>query len=134
MEYMQKGHQERDKLIEQNILTEIKNTHELYGRDSLEILAWIARLDIKIAIRKDFGPDISPKIWHVMIIRVTWGNMVAFEGSPNESVGGLIENRESVAVDTSRKGDDWSKLRIKHMERDFDVLWDNNDQEYTVIP
>jgi superfamily II DNA or RNA helicase len=130
---IQESYSKRKGLVDEKLANEVKKN--LYGieKDSLEILAWMIKneyLDIKVAVKKKtFG------IFHSKfgICRDKDSNVVAFEGSANETVGGLVDNRESLSLDVSWNEDKWSKQRILEIEYDFDRLWANLDQEYDVF-
>lgn len=134
VEAIRNGYKERDKLIERKILEELKRVDVLYVKSSLQILGWMVKygtLDIKIAVKKTYESGIfHPKFG---LCYDAPGNVVAFEGSSNETVGGLIENREAISVDVSWDTSSRIQQRIKMMEEEFDQLWQSNDDEYFVI-
>jgi superfamily II DNA or RNA helicase len=133
-EAVRKGYQDRAKLIEQKLLFEIKNADALYAKESVDILAWMVKhniIDIKVAVRKDFERGIfHPKFG---LCYDDEGHVVAFEGSSNETKGGLLENREAVSVDVSWDDSPRIKEKIRMMEQEFDELWKNSDDEFDVI-
>jgi len=134
IESIANGYMQREKIIEERLLISINDCKSLRDKSSLKILAWMVKngnLDIKIAVRKDHGSGIfHPKFG---LCYDEKGNIVTFEGSANETGGGLLSNRESVSIDTSWNKDPWALERINAIEKDFDRLWNNKDNEYDVI-
>lgn len=131
---IKQGYINRNQLIESKFLREISSPHSLYHKNSLEILAWMVKendLNIKIAIRKGGEPGIFHSKFGLCYDDK--GNSVAFEGSANETAGGLITNRESISLDVSWNNDPWIKNRFLSIENDFDRLWENHDEEYTIM-
>ena len=90
------------------------------------------KLDIKIAIRvNNLGNPIG--IYHekLGVIRDASDNYVAFDGSSNETRGGLIDNFERINVHKS-----WHdpEGRAKDILDDLINLWDNSTPNLRVIP
>jgi superfamily II DNA or RNA helicase len=128
------GYSERDKIVEEKIKNELAKSHSIYHMNSLALLAWMVKngiLDIKIAVKKDNGSGIFHSKFGICYDEE--GDKVVFEGSANETAGGLINNRESISLDVSWNSDPWITERISAIEIDFQRLWDNNDPEYHVI-
>ncbi|MEK6227469.1 MAG: DEAD/DEAH box helicase family protein [Chloroflexota bacterium] len=99
-------------------------------KDSALRLAWLVaadRLEIRIAVpRKGSG------IFHekVGIFRDDVDSAVAFSGSANETVGGLVSNFESIDVFFSW---DDSSDRVEQKTRNFEALWRNETPLLDVI-
>jgi superfamily II DNA or RNA helicase len=90
-----------------------------------------ARLDIKLAFVEQQG---RIGIYHekIGVFRDEAGDLVAFTGSANETLGGLLANFESVEVYAGwRPGDGARALRI---EEDFEDLWNNRTPNLQVEP
>ena len=89
------------------------------------------RLDIKLAFVEQAG---RVGIYHekIGIFRDGAGDLVAFTGSSNETLGGLLANFESVEVYLGwLPGDGPRALRI---EDDFDDLWNDRTANLRVQP
>lgn len=87
------------------------------------------RLDIKLAFVQQAG---RVGIYHekLGVFRDAVGDLVAFTGSSNETLGGLAANFESVEVYRGWvPGDDVRALRL---ESDFEELWANNTPNLSV--
>src|SRR5213078_3240836 len=85
--------------------------------DRLSYLAWLiaeTRLDVKIAIPIDSDGTPKAGIYHekLGLFDDTEGNSVAFTGSPNETVGGLVENFEAIDVFCS-----WDEARNRAVRK-----------------
>lgn len=130
---IEESYVERKRLVEEKLRTEI--TKPLYGieKNSIEILAWMIKkgyLDIKVATKKT-GTGIFHSKFGICLDK--FNNVITFEGSANETIGGLIGNRESLSLDVSWNNDPWSQQRIKDIETDFDRLWANVDNDYEIM-
>lgn len=89
------------------------------------------RLDVKLAFLEQQG---HIGIYHekIGIFRDPTGDLVAFTGSANETLGGLLANFESIEVYLGWvPGDGARALRL---EQDFDDLWHDRTQHLTVQP
>jgi len=89
------------------------------------------RLDIKLAFVERQG---RIGIYHekVGVFRDDFGDLVAFTGSANETLGGLLANFESVEVYRGWvPGDGERALRL---ESDFEDLWNNRTENLSVEP
>jgi superfamily II DNA or RNA helicase len=89
------------------------------------------RLDIKLAFVERDG---LVGIYHekIGVFRDDHGDLIAFTGSANETMGGLAANFESVRAYRGwlRGESEWA-LEI---EQDFEELWDNSTPSLRVIP
>jgi DNA phosphorothioation system restriction enzyme len=128
----ERGYEARNNVLERAILRQL--TEEVLERVSplvrlrLECLAWLIadnKLDIKLAFRqvenqqKEIGSIYHEKVG---IFADSEGNSVAFTGSPNETVGGLVSNFESMDVYVS-----WDDPhgRVRRKQENFERLWSN---------
>lgn len=98
-------------------------------RQRLSLLAELlatGKLEIKVAMPHSGG------IYHEKagIFHDKEGNIVAFNGSGNETPGGWLRNRESFHVFTSWMDD----RHIRPEIRTFDALWNHRLPDTTVIP
>ena len=98
--------------------------------DGLLQLAWLVAtkaLDVRLAI-----PLKAPGIFHekVGIFEDADGCRVAFAGSANETVGGLVNNFEAIDVFFSW---DQSSTRVERKVANFDSLWSGHTAGLEVI-
>ena len=103
-------------------------------RHRLACLAWLIaeeRLDIKVACPSQYLLD-RPGIYHekVGVFIGKAGDIVAFTGSPNETVGGLVSNFESLDVYVS-----WDDPhgRARRKKENFERLWNNTTSRLSVL-
>ena len=124
-EALQRGYEERQRLVSAAIDREVEAFASAPSteRARLELLAWLVaegHLDLRLAIvvgRNSVG------MYHekLGLFADDEGNTVAFSGSANESVGGLVSNFESIDVFCSWNDRDQDRVASK---RDaFERLW-----------
>lgn len=104
-----------------------KSTDEI-DRERLGVLAHLlatGRLEIRIALRQGGMYHEKAGIFHDRD-----GNIVAFNGSGNETPGGWARNTESFHAFTSWEDD----RHIRPEMQIFDRLWNGRDPKTTVIP
>ncbi|GGC53579.1 DEAD/DEAH box helicase family protein [Hoyosella rhizosphaerae] len=101
----------------------------LDGLGQLGRLIADGRLDIKLAFVAQEG---RIGIYHekLGIFRDSHGDLVAFTGSSNETLGGLASNFESIEV--YRGWVDGDSMRALDIEQDFDELWSNQTPSLSV--
>lgn len=105
------------------------------ARDRLALLTWLiahGHLDIKIACTAD-ASEINPRaIYHekLGIFLDDTDNAVAFAGSLNETVGGLLSNFESIDVYLSSED---TQHRVQQKVDNFKRLWDNATDRLKVV-
>ena len=138
IEAFQRGYEARDDILERAILRQFEQ-ELLEGASALvhhrlACLAWLIaeeRLDIKVACPSQHLLH-GPGIYHekVGIFLDEEGYIVAFTGSPNETVGGLVSNFESLDVYVS-----WDDPhgRISRKKANFERLWRNTTAGLTVL-
>jgi len=93
-------------------------------RDTLSCLSWLIaheRLQVRIAVLAD-GDAAGMYHEKIGVIRDAEGTRVAFQGSANESVGGLARNFESILVFSSTRHE--QAPFVAQLDRDFQALWD----------
>jgi DNA phosphorothioation system restriction enzyme len=130
---IERGYEVR-KVIERATLRELASVDREAILDGLGLIgALIAgqRLDIKLAFVVQQG---QLGIYHekVGIFRDAAGDLVAFTGSANETLGGLLANFESVEV---YRG--WLPVdgpRALRIEQDFEDLWNDRTASLRVEP
>ena len=131
IEAIQRGYEAK----EQNLNPLLDFSFEKVARDRLMLLTWLIAhgyLDIKIACPSDLNPTYPHAIYHEKtgVFLDENHNAVAFSGSSNETVGGLLNNFESIDVHWS-----WNDTqeRVQQKMDNFTRLWDNNTNKLEVI-
>lgn len=86
------------------------------------------QLEIKIAI-----PNTGPGLFHqkIGILKYENGEKIAFNGSVNETGMGWYENIENFSVFRSW-GDDTNSQGVVDNQRDFNDLWNDNNEEVRI--
>jgi len=120
---------------EQNIDSPLDCDFEQISHDRLMLLAWLianGHLDIKIACPSDSNTLDSHAVYHEKtgVFLDENNNAVAFSGSSNETVGGLLNNFESIDVHLSW---DDTQERVQQKIDNFKRLWNNNTDKLEVI-
>ena len=120
---------------EQNIDSSLDCDFEQVSHDRLMLLTWLiahGHLDIKIACPSDSSTLHPHAVYHEKtgVFLDENNNTVAFSGSSNETVGGLLNNFESIDVHWS-----WNDTheRVQQKVDNFKRLWDNNTDKLEVI-
>lgn len=118
------GYASREQIIERALKREL----EAEGlpdpvRETLSCLSWLIahdRLEIRIAVLADIR---APGLYHekIGVLRDAEGTRVAFQGSANESIGGLLNNFESILVFSSARPE--QRALVDQLDRDFEALW-----------
>lgn len=125
-EAIEQGYKAREDLVVESLLKEIeKSDKEGNSLNTLSLLISRDQLDIKIAYPKTNG------IYHEKfgLFKDKEGNVVAFSGSANETVGGLKKNFEKIDVYTDVR----EKFRVDDMIQDFEELWEDQTPFLDVI-
>ena len=119
----------------ENLNTSLECGFDGVSDDRLMLLTWLIAheyLDIKIALPSDLNTTYPRGVYHEKIgVFIDDDNYaVAFSGSSNETVGGLINNFESIDVHWS-----WNDTqeRVQQKVDNFARLWDNNTDKLEVI-
>lgn len=132
---IKKGYDARSdflKIVAHRTFEEIENS---LVKERLNALAWLIsekRMDVKLALKINDQGKIQRGIYHekIGIFSDSEGNSVAFTGSSNETIGGLIENFESIDVYWSW---DDPQLRVQKKINHFADLWENKTQGVTIL-
>lgn len=118
----------RESLVERRLLEALRD-----GGDASHtlVLAWLiaeSRLDFRIAV-----PRSGPGIFHEKagLFHDADGCVVAFSGSANETVGGLVSNFEAIDVFFSWDG---TRGRVERKAANFERLWTNETPDLDVLP
>ncbi len=130
-----KGFEERDKLIEKVLLESIFEPNNYFEEERLNLLVHLIaqeKLDIKIAFLQDQRSFMGLYHEKIGIVEDKFQNKIAFTGSLNDSQNAFFENFESIDVFCSWKGEE-SKERVIEKENDFDMLWKNKTNKLHVI-
>jgi DNA phosphorothioation system restriction enzyme len=124
---IEQGYAAREDALERALLRPLLPLDEAVAKQRLSVLAWLIaeeRLEIRLAVRCDPHGRIAQGIYHekIGIFSDDHGNAVAFTGSSNETVGGLVSNFESIDVFWS-----WNDPadRVGRKIRNFERLWAN---------
>ena len=133
IEAIQRGYEARR---DTQLLSDFRNSDlQTAAQDKLALLTWLVahgHLDIKIACTSDAN-EMNPRaIYHekIGIFLDDTGDAVAFAGSLNETVGGLLSNFESIDVYLS-SGD--TQQRVQQKVDNFKRLWDNTTDKLNVV-
>ena len=111
-----------------------ETSFEAVSQNRLTLLTWLVahkRLDVKIAYPLDADVDNSQAMYHekIGVFLDNTENAVAFAGSQNETVGGLLSNFESFDVHWS-----WdTKQRVQQKIDNFTRLWNNKTEKLEVV-
>ena len=119
---------------EQNIDSFLECDFQKASQDRLMLLTWLiahGHLDIKIACPSDSSASYPHAVYHEKtgVFLDENNNAVAFSGSSNETVGGLLNNFESIDVHWSW---DDTQERVQQKVDNFKRLWDNNTDKLEV--
>jgi len=131
VEAINKGY-EKKKIIEDALLRGYKEPEDYFQEERLNLLAHLiedGHLEIKVAFTP---PNKSTGMYHekVGIVEDRVGNKIVFTGSMNETINAFYNNYESIVVFTSWEE---SKQYAEEMQEDFDLLWNNNDENLEII-
>lgn len=131
VEAINKGY-EKKKIIEDALLREYKEPENYFQEERFNLLAHLieeGHLEIKVAFTP---PNKSTGMYHekVGIVEDRDGNKIVFTGSLNETINAFYNNYESIVVFTSWEE---SKQYAEEMQEDFDLLWNNNDENLEII-
>ena len=128
------GYEDRERIIAAALCREI-TAADLPDpvRDTLSCLSWLIshqRLEVRIALIAD-GNGIGMYHEKLGVFRDAGGTRVAFQGSANESVGGLAHNFESILVFSSARPEQIAI--VDQLDADFQALWDRRLPALDVI-
>ncbi len=134
IETIRRGYTAREDIVVRALVRQFDLVSTSVEEDRLGCLAWLIaenRLEVKIALPS--LPNHPQAIYHekIGIFTDAKGESVAFTGSPNETVGGLISNFESIDVFCSWD-DPHGRVPIKIEQ--FEHLWKNETKHLEVIP
>ena len=123
------------KAREQNLDSSLDCDFMQVSHDRLMLLTWLiahGHLEIKIAFPSDSSTNYQHAVYHekIGVFLDDDNNAVAFSGSSNETVGGLLNNFESIDVHWSW---DDTQERVQQKVDNFKKLWDNNTDKLDVV-
>ena len=135
VEAINRGYREREAVLREATRRALKEVRDELTADRLNALAWLIasdRLDVRLALRVTPDGQIARGIFHEKtgIFSDSLGNSVAFSGSSNETVGGLVDNFE--VVDVFWSWDDPHK-RVQQKIKHFDTLWKSQTPGLEVV-
>jgi len=128
------GFEQRARTVTETITAELLDRYPDPIRERLGFLGWLisrGRLDIQLAtVRRSQG---TAGIYHekIGVFEDAAGDRVAFQGSANESRGGLRSNFESIVVFRS-----WLPQELEDVDAidvDFEALWENRTENLEVF-
>ena len=120
---------------ERNLTSSLDCGFEEVNHNRLTMLTWLiahGHLDIKIACPSNTSAFNPQAIYHekIGVFFDDSKNAVAFGGSQNETVGGLLSNFESVDVHLSW---DDTQQRVQQKVDNFNRLWNNTTDKLEVV-
>ena len=125
IEAINRGYRSRQEVVESAIRLEFESVRNELVSARLNALAWLishGRMDVKLALRVASDGRVARGVFHEKtgIFSDPLDCHVAFSGSSNETVGGLIDNHEVIDVFWS-----WNDphRRVERKIRHFDTLW-----------
>lgn len=132
---IERGYETRAKIAERALLRQLPDAAVVaeseFLRDRLSCLGWLVakgRLDIKIAVPiANVGGIYHEKVG---LFFDQNGDVVAFTGSANETVGGLATNFES--IDVFKSWDD-PHARTLNKKKNFERLWNDSTARLRVV-
>ncbi len=136
LEAIEKGYLAREDVVTRSLLRQIEVTPDAAIRDRLGYLAWLvaeSRLDIRIAVPQNESGATCGGIYHekLGIFSDSHDNSVAFTGSSNETMGGLVANFEATDVFCSWRDPEG---RVKRKITNFERLWSNQTPRLAIRP
>ena len=131
IEAIQHGYDAKD----QNLTPSFDGGFDGGTHDRLTLLTWLVThgyLDIKIAYPSNTSANNHQAIYHekIGVFLDDFGNAVAFAGSQNETVGGLLSNFESLDVHLS-----WDDAQGRVLQKidNFKRLWSDTTDKLRVV-
>jgi DNA phosphorothioation system restriction enzyme len=133
VEAIERGYKAKEEVVEDALIRVLTLEYPDPVRERLGFLAWLVehgRLEIQIAV---VDPP-ARGIYHekIGVFTDSAGNSVAFQGSSNESHGGLVANFESLLVFRSNVRGQTEIAR--GIQGDFQSLWVNRTARLSVMP
>ncbi|HRY51571.1 MAG TPA: DEAD/DEAH box helicase family protein [Candidatus Paceibacterota bacterium] len=135
LEALRRASDRPDEVLRCVVLRSLGEIEDYLVRERLNALAWLiaeGALEVRLALRLDNEGHVACGLYHekVGIFTDEEGNHVAFAGSANETVGGLVENFESIKVFWSW---DDPQGRVAEEISNFEALWTNQTPGLRVL-
>lgn len=129
------GYRSRADVLQDSALRSFTETRDRLVNDRLRGLAWLIAnelMDVKLALPVNETGKITRGIYHekLGIFTDKAGNHVAFLGSSNETIGGLVDNIESIEVFWSW---DDPHQRVSPKIDHFEALWNDSLRNVQVV-
>lgn len=126
-----KGYEQKE-IIGRALMRDFKEPENYYEEERLNFLAYLIEegfLDIKVAFTP---PQKATGMYHekVGIVTDENGNKIVFTGSLNETINAFHVNSESIVVFKSWEE---SKAYVDEIQRDFEQLWDKQDDDLEIL-
>lgn len=126
-----KGYEQKE-IIGCALMRDFKEPENYYEEERLNFLAYLIEegfLDIKVAFTP---PQKATGMYHekVGIVTDENGNKIVFTGSLNETINAFHVNSESIVVFKSWEE---SKAYVDDIQRDFEHLWDKQDDDLEIL-
>ena len=123
---------EKKKIIGEALMREFREPENYFQEERLNWLAYLIEegfLEIKVAFTP---PNKKLGMYHekVGIVTDDYGNKIVFTGSLNETINAFHNNYESIVVFNSWEE---SKDYADEMQKDFELLWNGNDEDLEII-
>lgn len=135
VEAIKKGYSDREKIIENALLSQLSDEHiDYYSMERLNLLANLIAdgiLDIRIAYTED-SKGIGMYHEKMGIITDAEGSKVAFSGSMNESATAMLANYETIDVFRSW-GDESERERVTLKQNAFYSIWNDTEPNIHVL-
>ena len=132
VEAIKRGYRGREEVVEEALIRVLRADHPDPIRERLGFLAWMVaseHLEIKIALLSDAAPGIYHE--KIGVFADDQGAQVAFQGSANESRGGLVANFESLLVFQSQRP---GQAEVASgIAEDFEQLWIDRTPKLDVV-
>ena len=130
-----RGYRSRLDVLQDSAVKYLAETANRLVNDRLEGLAWLIAnelMDVKLALPVNDAGRITCGIYHekLGIFSDSADNHIAFVGSSNETVGGLVDNIESIEVFWSW---DDPHRRVPPKIRHFEALWNDSLKNVQVV-
>ena len=125
IEAIRQGYKTKREVIESSMLAEMKQPEDDFGKERLNILCHLiasGAMEIKVAVTEYSESDMGMYHEKIGVMTDSHGNMIAFDGSLNESANAFSQNFESITI---YKIWEESRTYAAEIENDFDELWAN---------
>jgi DNA phosphorothioation system restriction enzyme len=135
LDALQQAADHPQEVLKQIISRSLIEIEDFIARDRLNALAWLiadGSLEVRLALRLDDNGKIGRGLYHekIGIFTDSESNHVAFSGSLNETVGGLVDNFES--IDAYWSWDD-PQGRVAEKIHNFDEMWQDHTSGVRVL-